>query len=85
MIISLREGKAKLSALVDMAAHGEEVVITVRGKARARLCPMAPEEGAGKRNRGRWVEQLREASARYSIGTHDSGKDILDDVRGDRT
>lgn len=85
MIISLREGKAKLSALVEMAAHGEEVVITVRGKARARLCPMAPEADTRKTKRGRWVTQLREASEKYSIGTHDSGKVILDDIRGDRT
>ena len=40
MITTLREGKAKLSALVESAARGEEVVIMVRGKPRARLCAM---------------------------------------------
>jgi len=37
MITTLRESKAKLSALVALAQGGEDVIITVRGKPKARL------------------------------------------------
>jgi prevent-host-death family protein len=35
--IGIFEAKQKLSELVERAAHGEEIVITCRGKERARL------------------------------------------------
>lgn len=84
MITTLRNGKAKLSALVEMAARGEEVVITVRGQPKARLCPVAPPSAHPKRGREAWARSLCEARAAYSVGTRDSGKAILDDLRGDR-
>lgn len=37
MMVSLRTGKAKLSSLIACAERGEEVLIAVRGKPRARL------------------------------------------------
>lgn len=37
MIVNLRESKARLSELVESASRGEDVLITVRGKIRARL------------------------------------------------
>lgn len=37
MVKTLRESKAKLSALVDRASRGEDVLITVRGQVKARL------------------------------------------------
>lgn len=40
MYATLRESKAKLSDLVERASSGEEVVITVRGRPKARLCPI---------------------------------------------
>ena len=40
MYATLRESKAKLSSLVERASAGEEVVITVRGHPKARLCPV---------------------------------------------
>jgi prevent-host-death family protein len=81
MIATLRESKARISELVRRAARGEEVVITVRGKPEARLCPMAP---AGRAARSGWARTLREARATYSTGTHDSSGAILDEQRGDR-
>ena len=83
MIATLRHSKAHLSELVARAAEGEEVVITVRGKAKARLCPLAKpaERTAGEREA--WQGVLREARAKYSTGTHDSA-DIMEDIRGDR-
>ena len=37
MVTTLREGKAKLSELVERASKGEDVLITVPGKVKARL------------------------------------------------
>ena len=38
--VSAIEAKARLSSLLDRVSHGEEVVITRRGKAVARLAPV---------------------------------------------
>jgi prevent-host-death family protein len=85
MIATLRESKAHLSALVERAARGEEVVITVRGKPKARLCPLAASEPLSKLGARQWSMQLREARARYSAGPQDSTTEILDDLRGERS
>ena len=85
MIATLRESKAHLSALVEKASRGEEVVITVRGKPKARLCPIATPAPLTKREEKLWGMQLREARAKYSVGARDSSSGILDDLRGDRS
>ena len=46
--VSLYEAKTHLSALIERAAGGEEIVITRRGEARAKLVPV-PAPAAGKR------------------------------------
>jgi prevent-host-death family protein len=43
--VSLYEAKTHLSALVERASAGEEVVITKNGAPRARLVPLPPSEG----------------------------------------
>lgn len=40
--VNLYEAKTRLSALVERAAAGEEIVIAKNGVARARLVPIAP-------------------------------------------
>jgi prevent-host-death family protein len=85
MITTLRESKAKLSALVERAARGEEVVITVRGKPKARLCHIAAAGPHERRDSGKWRKELREARAAYSTGRHDTTTEIIDDIRGDRS
>ena len=85
MIKTLRESKAKLSALVERAAQGEEIIITVRGKPKARLCPLSvtPEtERVGKES---WARTLREARAKYAVCTVNSGAEIIDDLRSERS
>jgi len=84
MIRTLRDSKAKLSELVELAAGGEEVVITVRGKPKARLCPLAKITPAERRGTETWAQQLKEARSKYSVGSHDTAGDILDDLREDR-
>ncbi len=54
--VGLYEAKTQLSALVDRAAQGEEIVITKSGKPMARLVPLVREKpvrepGKGK---GQW-------------------------------
>lgn len=54
--VSLYDAKTHLSALVDRAADGEEIVISKSGKPKARLVPLddlRPLREPG-RGRGRW-------------------------------
>ncbi len=64
MYATLRESKAKLSSLVERASAGEEVVITVRGHPKARLCPIDAEprfEG------GDFVRELETIQTKYQV------------------
>lgn len=54
--INLDEARSQLSALVDRAAAGEEIVIAKNGKPRARLVPMPKR--AGKRRLGHLAGKL---------------------------
>lgn len=82
MIMNLRGSKAKLSMLVERAAAGEEVVITVRGKPRAKLTGMGqtlhpiPDR--------RWSEELRVLQKKYSRWSRQGSRSVLDDLRRDR-
>jgi prevent-host-death family protein len=46
MLVNIYEAKSKLSALLDKAQAGEEVVIARAGKPVARLTPIAPAAGS---------------------------------------
>lgn len=81
MIKSLRESKAHLSELVERASRGEEIVITVHGKAKARLVPMAANEIPPNDD---WGRQLREVRKRYSTRCTKGTDELLDDLRGER-
>ena len=56
MVTTLRDGKAKLSELVERASQGEDVLITVRGRIKARLTRATDDDrtvdGAS------WAEEL---------------------------
>lgn len=82
MQTTLRDAKAHLSALVEMAAGGEDVVITVRGEPKARLSAIGP---ASAPDAGSWARRLREARAKYSLGARDTSGTILDETRSDRS
>lgn len=45
MTVGIFEAKQKLSELVERASHGEEIVITRRGREQARLVPMPAQRG----------------------------------------
>ncbi len=83
MIKTLRESKAKLSELVEQASRGEDVLITVRGKVKARLT--RAEKPAPAAGRAAWVRELKALRTRYagSRGTP-STDDIVAEIRQDR-
>ncbi len=76
MIATLRESKAKLSKLVERAAGGEEVLITVRGKPRARLAGIARSDMAA------WAEELRAVQGGQTIAADSC--EVLDAIREER-
>ena len=57
MIKTLRESKARLSELVQKASRGEDVLISVRGKVKARLTRAGAPERAG--DRAAWLRELK--------------------------
>jgi prevent-host-death family protein len=84
MVMTLRESKAKLSHLVDLASRGEEVLITVRGKVKARLT--SAEGPAARTDKRRWVAGLREfqESIGGSAAPRLTVEQILAEDRADR-
>jgi prevent-host-death family protein len=57
--INLYEAKTQLSALVERAAAGEEIVIAKNGKPMARLVPLAPAQKVKRRlTLAPWAKKL---------------------------
>lgn len=83
MIKTLRESKAKLSELVELASQGQDVLISVRGRVKARLTrATAPGTNAG---REAWIRKLRGLQSAHSTGkSKASVDDILEQFRKDR-
>ena len=84
MIANLREAKSSLSKYVQMAADGEDVLITVHGEPKARLVSAAPvEKKIGSKED--WADELRRSAAAALQGEPISTpQQYWDDVRGDR-
>ena len=83
MIKTLRESKAKLSELVERASQGEDVLITVRGKVKARLTRAGSERAEA--DRAAWIEELRAMQKANQRGPVKSSiEEILEDLRKDR-
>ncbi len=80
---SIKSAKAHLSALVDRAASGEEVWLTVRGKPRARLCPL-PASRPGC-SRDHWLHRLQKERISGTRTRQSKAKEqaIWDEIRGD--
>lgn len=80
MIATLRESKAHLSELVNLASTGEEILITVHGEPKARLVPVTETNPdiAG------WMRELAALRTSEKPAPAPSGRSALDDVREDR-
>ncbi len=55
--MSVREAKARFSALVSRAAEGEEITITWHGQPRARLVPVSTDGRAFRVDRA-WLKSM---------------------------
>ena len=82
MITTLRDGKAHLSALVERASRGEDVLITVRGKVKAKLTRV--EATFDAKDRKAWLRKLRALRRKYALSQRTSTDTILDEIREDR-
>ena len=84
MISSLRDAKAKLSELVQKAAEGEEVVITVRGEPTVRLSAIKRGDLSDE-NRGHWIEEALEAAQEACVDPDAvTSQASWDELRADR-
>lgn len=84
MITNLREAKSNLSQLVQLAADGEEIVITVRGRPTARLTCLAPKE-ARSVGREEWAAELgRAAEAARKTQPKATSQRFWDELREER-
>jgi len=84
MVRSLRESKARLSELVEAANRGEDVLITVRGKIKARLTRVAPASGAVQgRQWARELKAFQKSIAGSAVSELSTGQ-ILDEISADR-
>ncbi len=82
MIVNLRESKARLSELVELASAGEDVLITVRGKLKARLTKAGSHEEFDPQA---WVVELLEGQERYQADETSTSTDaVLDELRDER-
>lgn len=86
MIKNLRESKAKLSELVELASRGEDVLITVRGKVKARLTRATEPRNASLGPA--WVRELRAVQRAHRATrtgkTRISVEQVLAEAREDR-
>ena len=65
MVKTLRESKAKLSEMVERAGRGEDVLITVRGKVKARLTRASAPDPAFDRKA--WIRELQKLQKAYCV------------------
>jgi prevent-host-death family protein len=83
MVTTLRDGKAKLSEMVERASRGEDVLITVRGRVKARLTRASDDDLTS--DGAVWAADLEKfqqsMAGRVSPGL---AAEALDEVREDR-
>ena len=79
---TIRQAKAQWSELVELASQGEEILITVDGKPKARLVGVPSPDDARAETRTTKLPELR---AKYSTGKSSmTTEEILDELREER-
>jgi len=84
MIKTLRESQEELSELVEAASRGEDVLITVEGKVKARLTKA--EDEPSEMDKKAWLEEIDARLREQDTGRKPSitTEEILDEIRADR-
>lgn len=84
MITNLRDAKSQLSMLVQRAAAGEEIIITVHGRPTARMTAVTSPAGSAVNARA-WMNELAlEAEAARCGEARATPQDQWDDLRAER-
>ena len=82
MVATLRETKTNLSHLLGLVEQGQEIVITVRGKPRARLVGIPT---ATQSDMATWKTELEGLRARFSTGKASTkAEEIIANLRAER-
>jgi len=88
MTATLSKSQAELPRLVEIASQGEDVVITVEGKPKARLTRADNAVGNGCKapvDMDAWLKELEDVRRKYTTATEGSSTEqILNEDRGDR-
>jgi len=85
MTATLSKSQAELPRLVEIASQGEDVVITVEGKPKARLTRAEVNNGSESvLDMDAWLKELEVARRKYTArGGGTSTEQILNEDRGD--
>ncbi len=80
MITTLRDTKTRLSKYVKLVENGEDVIITVRGKPKARLTAITQST---TKDRNTWAKKLTKLQNGFKQ-KYDSSAQIVSKFREDR-
>jgi len=78
MNVGIHEAKSKLSWLVERAEAGEEIVLTRRGRAIARIVGVTPPSS---RDRAALLREIRALSRKVKIPKRISIQELVSDAR----
>ena len=85
MQTTIEETKARLEELVDRASRGEEIVIEVDGRSKARLTGLdAPPMQSVPRDKEAWMSEIEKQAANATTRVSRSSESIFDEIRADR-
>ena len=85
MTATLQESQTDLQRLVELASQGEEVVITVDGKPKAKLTAATSAPTGKALDVSAWAKQLEELRRKYATGkTSPTVEQILEEDRAER-
>jgi antitoxin (DNA-binding transcriptional repressor) of toxin-antitoxin stability system len=85
MTATLTESQANLRRLVELASQGEEVVIMVDGKPKARLTSAGAATIGKPLDMTGWLKELEDLRRKYATGKTGAGvEQILEEDRAER-
>jgi prevent-host-death family protein len=85
MTATLTESQADLQRLVELASRGEDVLITVDGKPKAKLTSTGASSPAKSLDMASWLKDLEELRMKYHTSkTGPTVEQILEEDRAER-